>query len=68
MIELTPNVNQPTATYRLRISYHDTIDAVTIEHFSKEGALLSECRLTPEDAMDYARTITDVCDEALGIV
>ncbi len=57
----------PTACYKLRISYFNEADVVTIEHYSDNGVLLSEARLSPEDALDYAKSITDVVDQALGI-
>jgi hypothetical protein len=68
MLNPAPSVNVPkTATYKLRISYITDRDLIAIEHFGSDGKLLSECRLTPEDALDYSKSITSVCDEALGV-
>ena len=57
----------PTACYKLRISYFEDSDVIAIEHYSSEGKLLSEARLSPEDAYSYAQSIIDVFDEALGV-
>ncbi len=62
-----PNADAPTVCRKLRISYLADYDAITIEHFDQKGQLLSECRLEPEEAADYARSIMEVFDEALGV-
>lgn len=56
-----------TACHKLRIVYHGNLDVISIEHFGGDGKLLSECRLEPEDALDYAKSIYEVCDEALEV-
>jgi hypothetical protein len=53
--------------FQSKISYKGEGDIICIEHFSRIGSLLSEAHMTYEEALTYARLITEVCDKALGI-
>lgn len=69
---LTPAKNPPkgvrnTECRKLRIEYHEDTDCFCIAHYSGDGVLLSEACLSPDDALDYAKTIEEVYDKALGV-
>lgn len=71
-MELTPAKNPPkggrnTECRKLRIEYHQDTDCFCIAHYSGDGVLLSEARLSGEDALDYAKTIEEVYDRAFNI-
>jgi hypothetical protein len=63
-LESTPT----TECQDLRISYIEDEDAISLEHYSENGLLLSEAIMSIEDAYDYAKSIIGVADKALGIV
>ncbi len=65
--EKIPSKSRNTECRRLRIEYHQEADCFCIAHYGEGGVLLSEARLAPEEALDYARTINEVYDDAVGI-
>lgn len=66
MLEYSLVEDSPTECHKSKISYISDGDLICIEHFSKVGKLLSEARMTYEEALDYSRLIAEVCDEAFG--
>jgi hypothetical protein len=56
-----------TDCWRSRISYSKGDDRIYIEHFSRQGRLLSKATMDFEDAYDYARMLLDVTDCAMGV-
>jgi hypothetical protein len=63
---LEPHV-ESKETYKSRISFLPFDELISIEHFSQSGDLLSETRMSYEEAISYARLINDVCDEAFSV-
>lgn len=53
-------------TYKSRISFLPYDELISIEHFSQSGQLLSEARMSFDEALDYAKLINEVVDEAFG--
>jgi hypothetical protein len=54
-------------TWKTRISYLEDYDLISIEHFAESGKLLSKIELECEDALDFAKSITEVVDQAIGV-
>lgn len=69
MLNQAPALTQDVTLrcHKLSVSYFEASDAIVIQHFSNDGKLLSECCLTPEDAYEYAESVLDVYDSAVGI-
>jgi hypothetical protein len=59
--------DQTTECSNLRVSYIEEIDCIILEQFAEDGVLLSEALMGIEEALGYAKSITRVCDKALGI-
>lgn len=53
--------------YRLAISNQSRAGAIRIRHLGKNGEILSECMLPPEDAFDYAQAVLEAYDHAENI-
>jgi len=68
MPKLTPKSQQkPIDCSRLRVTYEEQYDCMTIAHLNQDGSVISQACLRPEDAIDYANSIIAVFDEAFGI-
>lgn len=61
------NPTRNTDCWRSKISYNVTEDLIYIEHFGKEGELLSKVVMDWEDAYDYSKMVEDVADFAVGV-
>ena len=68
-MQTSPRIDQDQTVEcsNLRVSYIEEIDGILLEQFSETGELLSEALMSPEDAYNYAKSIYNVCDKALGI-
>lgn len=52
---------------KLRVTYYEDGDCMSIAHMSQDGQLLSEACLSLEEGYEYAKSILEVFDEALGL-
>jgi hypothetical protein len=65
---MDPSVSPQTpCCTKLRVVYYEQGDCMSIAHMTQDGKVLSEACLSPEDAIEYARSIIAVYDEAMDI-
>jgi hypothetical protein len=60
----TQKGRKTTECRKLRIEYFQETDCFCIAHYSGDGELLSEARLSGDDGLDYARNINECYDIA----